>query len=66
MYKNNLFAGDSLVNRKKDYVEIAYQNQDNISAKKAFKKIVKLNPKMIYVGHDKPITNIKLNSKTMI
>ena len=60
MYKNNLFAGDALVNRKRNYVEIAYQNQNNTSAKETLKKIIDINPNMIYVGHDKPIDNDKL------
>lgn len=59
LYNNKLFAGDSLVNRK-SYAEIAYQNQNNLSAKETFKKIIELNPEMIYVGHDKPIDNDKL------
>ena len=58
--KNNLFAGDSLVNRKRTHSQIAFQNQNNECAIKSFRKIIELNPKMIYVGHDKPISNDKL------
>lgn len=60
LYKNNLFAGDSLVNRKRTHSQIAFQNQNNECAIKSFRKIIDLNPKMIYVGHDKPIDNDKL------
>ena len=60
LYKDKLFAGDSLVNRKRKYVEIAYQNQNNEYATETFKKIIDLNPDMIYIGHDKPIDNDKL------
>ena len=59
LYNNYLFAGDALVNRKK-YPEIAYQNQDNDSARESYKKIVELKPKMIFVGHDKKIKYEKL------
>ena len=44
LYNNKLFAGDSLVNRKRNYVQIAYQNQNNESATNTFKKIIDLNP----------------------
>lgn len=60
LYNNKLFAGDSLVNRKRNYVQIAYQNQNNESATNTFKKIIDINPEMIYIGHDKPINNDKL------
>ena len=60
LYNNKLFAGDSLVNRKRNYVQIAFQNQNNEFAKDTFKKIIDLNPQMIYVGHDRPIDNDKL------
>lgn len=60
LYNDKLFAGDSLVNRKRNYVQIAFQNQNNESAKDSFKKIIDLNPQMIYIGHDKPIDNDKL------
>ena len=59
LYNKYLFAGDALVNRK-SYVEIAYQNQDNDLAKESFKKIVKLKPKMVFIGHDRPIKSEKL------
>ena len=54
LYDNYLFVGDALVNRKK-YPEIAYQNQDNEEAINSYQKILKLNPDIIFVGHDKPI-----------
>ena len=60
LYNNYLFAGDALVNRGK-YPEIAYQNQDNELAKKSYNKIIKLKPKLIFVGHDKKIYYDKLN-----
>ena len=60
LYNNKLFAGDSLVNRNRNYVQIAYQNQNNESATNTFKKIIDINPEMIYIGHDKPINNDKL------
>lgn len=54
LYNDYLFAGDALVNRKKR-PQIAYQNQDNISAKCSYNKIIDLKPKLIFVGHDKKI-----------
>jgi len=54
LYNDYLFAGDSLVNRKK-HPSIAYQNQNNEAAIKSYEKIVELNPKVIFVGHDKEI-----------
>lgn len=54
LYNNYLFAGDALVNRKK-YVEIAYQNQDNDEALKSMLKIKEIHPKIIFIGHDRPI-----------
>lgn len=62
LYKNYLFAGDALVYRKR-YPEIAFQNQDNTKALKTYRKIMQLNPKMIFIGHDKEIPNIKLKVK---
>lgn len=59
-YKGYLFAGDALVNRGR-YVSIAYQNQDNIKSLNTFKKIFNLKPKIIFVGHDKPINKDKLD-----
>lgn len=59
LYNNYLFAGDALVNRKK-YPEVAYQNQDNISAIKTYRKIIELEPKLIFVGHDNKINFSKL------
>jgi glyoxylase-like metal-dependent hydrolase (beta-lactamase superfamily II) len=54
LYNDYLFAGDALVNRKKR-PQIAYQNQDNTSAKDSYNKIIELKPKLIFVGHDKKI-----------
>jgi len=59
LYKDYLFAGDSLVYRKK-YPEIAYQNQNTKEAVKSFDKIYNLKPKIIFIGHDKPIPFNKL------
>lgn len=59
LYKNYLFAGDALVYRSK-YPEIAYQNQNNDKAKKSYNKILKINPKIIFIGHDKEIPIDKL------
>ena len=55
LYDNYLFCGDALVNRKKKFVELAYQNQDNDKAKYSALKILKYKPKIIFVGHDKEI-----------
>ena len=63
LYKNYLFAGDALVYRSK-YPEIAYQNQNNKKALETYKKIVKLNPKIIFIGHDREIRNDKLKIKS--
>lgn len=60
VYKDYLFCGDALVNRKIRKVEIAYQNQNNDSAIDSVLKIIELNPKLIFIGHDKEITNTKL------
>lgn len=59
LYKDYLFAGDALVYRSK-YPEIAYQNQNNNQAKKSYNKILKINPKIIFIGHDKEISIDKL------
>lgn len=58
VYNNYLFCGDALVNRGKP--SIAFQNQDNDEAYKSLLKILKLKPKLIFVGHDKPIKIEKL------
>ena len=55
IYKNYLFAGDALVNRKK-HPQIAYQNQNNEQALETYKKIINLSPEIIFIGHDKEIT----------
>lgn len=60
LYKDYLFAGDALVNRGKQ-PNIAYQNQNNNEAKNSYNKILKLNSKIIFIGHDKEITRDKLN-----
>lgn len=62
IYKNYLFAGDALVNRKKQ-PQIAYQNQDNQEAINSYKKILNLSPQIIFVGHDKKITIEDLKEK---
>lgn len=54
LYKNYLFAGDSIVNRKNG-PEIAYQNQNITNAQNSYDKIINLHPKIIFVGHDKEI-----------
>lgn len=59
IYKNYLFAGDALVNRKR-HPEIAYQNQNNSDAKNTYQKILRIAPDIIFVGHDKAITIDKL------
>ena len=59
LYNGYLFAGDALVNRRRK-VEIAYQNQNNKNALKTYRKIKSLNPKLIFLGHDKYITSDKL------
>lgn len=59
LYKNYLFAGDALVNRKRN-PEIAYQNQNNEDAKNTYQKILRISPEIIFIGHDKAITIDKL------
>lgn len=56
LYKDYLFAGDALVNRGKS-PSIAFQNQNNETALQSYKKINELNPRIIFVGHDKEIKN---------
>lgn len=58
-YKNYLFAGDSIVNRG-SFPEIAYQNQNNEVAMQSYMKISEIDPEIIFVGHDKEITQDKL------
>ena len=60
-YKDYLFVGDALVNRGPK-VSIAYQNQHPDHTYKSVKKILKENPKIVFVGHDKEITKDKLFS----
>lgn len=59
LYKDFLFAGDALVNRKSK-VEIAYQNQSNQNAKKSALKILELEPQLIFIGHENAIKLEKL------
>lgn len=59
LYNKFLFAGDALVNRKKQ-PQIAYQNQDNEKAIMSYKKILDLNPDIVFLGHDKEIFNDEL------
>lgn len=59
LYNDYLFAGDALVNRGKN-ATIAFQNQNNKTSLKTYKKIKSLNPKLIFLGHDKYITSDKL------
>ena len=58
-YKDYIFVGDALVNRGPK-VSIAYQNQHPENAVKSVNKILKEKPRIIFVGHDKEITNSKL------
>ena len=62
LYKNYLFAGDALVNRKR-HPEIAYQNQNNQEAINSYQKILNLSPQIVFVGHDKKINIDKLKEK---
>lgn len=59
LYKDVLFAGDALVNRKLR-AEIAYQNQNNEESINSAKKIIKFNPQLILIGHESPIKIDKL------
>lgn len=54
LYKDYLFAGDALVNRK-NKPSIAYQNQNTSKAYETYNKIKEIKPKVIFVGHDKKI-----------
>jgi len=62
LYDKYLFCGDALVNRKLKRVEIAYQNQNNEECKKSLLKILKYEPEIIFVGHDKEIKFKKLKN----
>ncbi len=57
-YKDYLFIGDALVHRFK--TSIAFQNQSTKKAIKSKNKIISLSPKMILLGHDRPISYEKL------
>lgn len=59
LYNDNIFCGDVLVNRK-PYAEIAYQNQNNELARKSALRLFELQPKYIYIGHDRRIKYSKL------
>ena len=59
-YKNNLFVGDALVNRFK--ITEAYQNHNTELAKKSVQKILKIQPNLLFFGHDKPANTEKLQS----
>lgn len=52
LYKDYLFAGDALVNRRK-HPSLAYQNQNTEKALKSKDKIININPKIVFLGHDK-------------
>ena len=54
LYNDYFFVGDALVNRNKK-VQIAFQNQSNEKAIKSYEKIQNLNPKIIFLGHDKEV-----------
>lgn len=58
LYKKYLFVGDALVNRFK--VTVAYQNQSLLKAKNSIKKILELNPKITFLGHDNEVSREKL------
>ena len=48
-----------MVNRKK-YPKVAYQNQSNAAAVMSYDKIVNMNPKIVFVGHDREVRLEKL------
>lgn len=60
LYNDYLFAGDALVNRRIRKAEVAYQNQNNEEAFKSSLRILDLQPKMVFVGHDHEISFNKL------
>lgn len=55
IYKDYLFAGDALVNRRKR-VQIAFQNQNNEEALNTYQKILGISPKIVFLGHDRYVT----------
>ncbi|MFA6753179.1 MAG: MBL fold metallo-hydrolase [Bacilli bacterium] len=59
LYKDYMFVGDALVNRKY-YVELPYQMQNKIEALASVKKILEIKPKLIFIGHENPIKFEKL------
>jgi len=64
LYKDYIFVGDALVNRKL-YVELPYQMQNKADSLASVKKIIKLKPKLIFIGHENPITYEKLMASIM-
>lgn len=54
LYKDFLFVGDALVNRKK-CPGLAFQNQNNEKALKSKDRILSIEPKIVFLGHDKEI-----------
>ena len=65
IYKNYIFAGDAIVNRK-HHPQIAYQNQNNQEALKTYEKILNISPEIIFIGHDKAITLDELKDNKYI
>lgn len=65
LYKDFLFAGDALVNRGR-YPSLAYQNQNNDLALQSCSKIVKLNPKIVFLGHDREFIMTKDIEKKLL
>ena len=64
IYKNYMFAGDALVNRRKK-PQIAYQNQNTKAAIDTYQKILRISPEIIFVGHDKEVTIDKLKENNL-
>lgn len=64
IYKNFMFAGDALVNRKKK-PQIAYQNQNTKEAQNTYQKILRISPEIIFIGHDKEVTLEKLKENNI-
>ncbi len=59
LYEDVLICGDAIVNRGK-FVQPAYQNVNNKEAIKSVLKLIDLNPRLVLVGHDKPVSSEKL------
>ena len=64
IYKNYMFAGDALVNRRKK-PQIAYQNQNTKAALDTYQKILRISPEIIFVGHDREVTIEKLKENNL-